>query len=104
MAAFEKERGARRFFSLSTDAWPSPPGGVPTGSMLSYIDTGDRFIYDADGQTWHIFIGQNDDWIDLLEDIRDYLAEMVLDVDIARKALAAMSNDQVDTLFPTDDE
>lgn len=83
MAVFEKAAGARRLYSHSSEEKPTSSSGighVPTGSMLTHTDTGDRFIYNADEKVWHTFIG-TEDVVEVLEvnqgllqEIRDILA------------------------------
>ena len=103
MAIFEKDRGSRRFFSLSTDDFPTAPGGIPTGSFLTYTNTGDRFIYDGNNREWLPFVGV-EDTINVLEEIRDTLGCLLAHAAITRAATATMANDQSDGNYPTDDE
>ncbi len=77
MAVFEREKSSRRFFSLSTDARPTSPGGIPGGSIVTHVDTGDRFIYDGNARVWHPFVGVEDS-LEALEALRDSNAEIAL--------------------------
>ena len=103
MAIFEKDRGSRRYFSQSTDPFPTPEGGVPSGSMLVYTDTGERLIFDGDSRVWLPFVGE-EDIISVLEDIRDGIGDLLANSKVTRAAVATMANDQSDGNFSTDDE
>ncbi len=103
MAVFERERASRRFFSLSTDDFPKAPGGIPSGSILTYTDTGERFIYDGDSRVWLEFVGE-EDILGVLEEIRDCVGDLLAHSKVTRAAVATMANDQSDGNFSTDDD
>ncbi len=104
MAVFEREKSSRRFFSLSTDPRPTHPGGIPGGSIVTYTDTGERFIYDGNSHVWLPFVGE-EDLLFVLEDIRDGIGDLLAHMRITRAAVATMANIQDDgSNFPTDDE
>lgn len=107
MAVFERDRGSRRFYSLSRDALPESKGGIPTGSMLIHTDTGDRFIFTGGGGgaegIWLPFVGV-EDVVDLQADILECLQQIRRDGQVARAAVATMANDQSDGNYPQDDE
>ena len=95
MAVFEKGKGIRRFFSLSTDALPSVDGGIPSGSILVRTDTGDRFIYNGDTGEWIEFVGV-EDTAQVLEEISsklDALDELARHSSVIRSAVAALANE-----------
>lgn len=101
MAVFEKDRASRRYYLRSTDSWGSikSPGGIPTGSVATYTDTGAKFIYD--GSAWVPWAGEEEE---LLVEIRDALNVMVRDARVTRQAVATVANEQSGTNFPTDDK
>lgn len=39
----------QHFIATSADEWPS---GVPNGSRMLEVDTGDRYIYNAEADRW----------------------------------------------------
>ena len=99
MAAFEKERSSRRFYSLAKDDRPAHPGGIPVGSILTHTDTGDRFIFD--GKVWLPFVG-TEDVVAVLDDIHDALNQILRENQVARAAVATMANDQSGGEYPTE--
>lgn len=101
MSIFERDRGSRRFYSLSTDDRPASPGGIPTGSLLTHTDTGDRFVYE--GKEWLPFVGVEDTNA-VLEDILDSIRDLLPHIRVTRMATATMANDQSGGDYPTDDE
>ncbi len=106
MSAFERARSSRRFFSLSSDLKPSHPGGVPAGSILTYTDTGERFIWSGDELTqrrWLPLVGV-EDTVELLEDILSCLQGILRENQVTRASVATMANDQSDGDYPTDNE
>lgn len=82
---------------------PSAPGGIPSGSILTYTDTGDRFIYNGDAKEWFPFVGE-EDLLEVLEEIRDGINDLLPHIRITRAAAATMANDQSGGDYPTDDE
>ncbi|KKL10439.1 hypothetical protein LCGC14_2555800 [marine sediment metagenome] len=102
MAVFEKDRGSRRYYSTSGDALPQSPGGIPTGSILTYTDTGDRFIYD--GTLWLPFEGV-EDTNEVLEQIGDTLVDLLRHIEMIRLTNVALANEIPDgeKFNPTDD-
>ena len=107
MAVFEKGKAIRRFFSLSTDALPTADGGIPSGSILVYTDNGDRFIYDAETDSWVPFVGV-EDTRDVLEDVLTQLGtldELAADIHVIRAAAATLANEwgKSEEHFSTDD-
>ena len=107
MAVFERDRGSRRFYSLSSDIPPQSDGGIPAGSMWTHTDTGDRFIFNGGGSgekgVWLPFVGV-EDVVDLQGDILECLQQILRDGQIARASVATMANDQSGGDFPTTDE
>ena len=101
MAVFERDRASRRLWSLSTDPFLAPTGGMPSGSITTYTDTGERFIYDGDSRVWLPLIGE-EDLLSVLMDIRDGIGDLIADSRITRAAVATMANDQSCGNFPTD--
>ena len=102
MAVFEKDRASRRYYSKSSDPFPEHEGGIPIGSMLTYTDTGDRFIFD-EANEWLPFIGE-EDLLGVLEEIRDIDSELLGHIKIIRAATATLANDQSGGNYSTDDE
>ncbi len=104
MAVFERERSSRRFFSLSSDPFPTAAGGIPGGSIVTYTDTGDRFIYDSGSGAWLPFVGE-EDLLEVLEDIRDGISDLLAHFKVTRAAVATIANIQDDgSNFSTDDK
>jgi len=101
MAAFEKDRGSRRFYSLAKDEPPQHAGGIPAGSILTHTDTGDRFIFD--GKVWLPFVG-TEDVVEALSGIEDALHDLLRHAAVTRAAVATLANDQSGGDYTTDDE
>jgi len=105
MAIFEKDRGSRRFFSLSTDDRPEAPGGIPGGSILVHTDTGGRFIYNGETRAWLPFVGE-EDVVGVLEDMTSVMADILQANKVIRAAIVALANEIPDgeRFNPTDDD
>ena len=103
MAAFEKDHGSRRFYSLANDSAPVHSGGIPTGSVWIHTDTDDRFIYDGQSRQWLPFVGI-EDVVEVLSGMEDVLHDLLREAKVTRAAVATMANDQSGGDYTTDDE
>lgn len=104
MAIFEKERASRRYYSLSTDAYPVVAGAnTPAGSMLTYTDTGAKFIYD--GKLWQPFAGGEGDTdvLAALDDMKEVLYQLLRHIEVIRAAMASVANDLLEGDYPPED-
>ena len=107
MSAFEKGPGARRFYKLVTEPFPTSPGGIPSGSITENVGggpgDGDRFIYNGEDRKWLPFEGVEDTNV-VLRDILEAINALLPHVRVTRAAVATMANDQSCGDYPTDDE
>ncbi len=104
MPIFESGPSKRRFWSDSTDPFPTEAthGNISTSSLLQYYDTGDRFIYDKPSNNWYPFVGE-EDLLGVLEEIRDSIQEQLPILQLVQTATAIMANDQTNCFIPTGD-
>ena len=95
MPAFEKDRASRRFYKLSSEPFPTSPGGMPAGSMLIDTDTGERFIYDGEKRAWLRFVGQ-EDLLYVLEDMQRTQEDMLLELKKIKLGQTILSDTDLD--------
>lgn len=101
MAIFEKDRASRRYYSLSIDDNPTATGGVPTGSIVHFLDTGEMKIFD--GKEWQSW-SQEAEIVSALGDVEQAVHDLLPHIRVIRAASAVMANDQSGGDFSTDDE
>ena len=88
---------------MANDAAPEHPDGIPTGSILTHTDTGDKFIYNGDSLEWFPFSG-DEDVVAALDDIHEVLYQILRENQVTRAAVATLANDQAGGDYSTDDE